>query len=911
MTKTYKVGIDYSARGNLGTQLASYGKSLAQLHKLSEKFRHSLGILDKQSFQGFSKMAAEIGKIGGGLRAIGGLRVSEAKTLREQVRLDGLRAKNAEQLLTLAARTRAANARALKAEDAAVAVMDKNEKARLREKAKLERQGAREKMAAERQAAREAAATAAKEAQGQRQIAAIRASLRRAEHADNARALRELQAHHREQKQIWDLARKAAAERAKPAHRPAGHRGGRDAERAGHYLPSAGNLIYPGMVVGHAMGGTVEAAEELNRAETAFKQMGLSSSENRRAFQAANSLSLRLKGVSKAQALETITDLHSVTKDLDEALHLLEPVSQFVVASRNKMTHGQIQNALKAAELFSKGKNGEEFAHSFMGNLQIFNKAQGATSFRVTGSDFLPMARRAGMARMNLNEDAMYKMTALMLEQGGPQTGTALMSAFQNLLLGRTTKVAYENLKAERLVTGGKEHGSGKTAEWRGFRLKDSELMATDPVTWFQKYMGPLVRKYGQVEGTRRIGQMLTNRTGLNLASTSILQEPNINREVSLGKGAMSIEEAYANTLQSYAGGLDAMNASLIDFKARVGTQVLPDLAAGIRSLGDALGAVNRFFDKNPGAARALGVGGMTAAAGLVTVGGIGAARAMWALPGAMSAMAGGGAAVAGGSAAGGAMSGALGTTIGTYMSTMLANSPIARSVGAGFGKIAASSAGQTMAAFLPKAMAGLGTAALWGSVAVIGFGIGVWIGNGIQKWMEESGWADNFQNWVAKLLRMATGGMTVAEGHDAEVKRLQAENFKSFVNDPTGKRRAGSAPRRGSGRPDKPEPKYSVEPRAAGNTRFAAGGLVPGNGLGDSVAAMLTPGELVLSREVTRYLLQSYGGAGKATGTGGAGDMHFHGDIHLSGVQNMSAFDSALRQRAHQARLSLPRSVR
>ena len=71
---------------------------------------------------------------------------------------------------------------------------------------------------------------------------------------------------------------------------------------------------------------------------------------------------------------------------------------------------------------------------------------------------------------------------------------------------------------------------------------------------------------------------------------------------------------------------------------------------------------------------------------------------------------------------------------------------------------------------------------------------------------------------------------------------------------------------------------------------RFAEGGLVPGSGSGDSVPAMLTPGEMVLPKSLSRTILQAHAQvqsqpAASRGSSGSAGDTntvtaHFHGDI-------------------------------
>jgi hypothetical protein len=65
----------------------------------------------------------------------------------------------------------------------------------------------------------------------------------------------------------------------------------------------------------------------------------------------------------------------------------------------------------------------------------------------------------------------------------------------------------------------------------------------------------------------------------------------------------------------------------------------------------------------------------------------------------------------------------------------------------------------------------------------------------------------------------------------------------------------------------------------------FADGGTVPGSGTGDTVPAMLSPGETVVSRALTEQVAAN-------NGSGGKGDVHHHNN--LTYAPNVSAIDGA-----------------
>jgi hypothetical protein len=77
----------------------------------------------------------------------------------------------------------------------------------------------------------------------------------------------------------------------------------------------------------------------------------------------------------------------------------------------------------------------------------------------------------------------------------------------------------------------------------------------------------------------------------------------------------------------------------------------------------------------------------------------------------------------------------------------------------------------------------------------------------------------------------------------------------------------------------------------------FERGGLVPGNGPGDTVPAMLTPGEAVLPKQMTENLTHA-ARHGNGSGSGNGGGFHYNPTIHIHAI-DANGVDKMLNEHA------------
>jgi hypothetical protein len=426
-------------------------------------------------------------------------------------------------------------------------------------------------------------------------------------------------------------------ERTADEHRALGVRGRlQDTFGGGNLYGTGQSLLSGSMGVLSGFEPAIHAAAHVNDEQTSFRQLGLGQKDNNNAFSSARRISTApgMRGVSEIDALESIKDLHNVTKNLDESIELAPKFSRFMVASKElyHASSSQVMDMAKAAEMGAKGKTPTEFRDSFMHGLELQTKIQSATQGRLKGNDFLNFQKMAGMSRFQLTDEAKIKLAALSVEQGGSRTGQSLMTLDSALLFGSMTPDAAKALSAHHLVMpGGLKVEKGKIKGMKAGGLVDSDLMARDPFAWQEKHFRPIVdaniAKYGKEKGEMRgyieVGSMLSARNSKALSITGLAQGMNIQREIGVTAKANGIDASYSNLMGGYHGANIAQQKSYEKALVRVGEVALPIATSGLNKFAAVLERFTKFSDAHPTATK-VGVWGVGGAAAVGAIGGIG-----------------------------------------------------------------------------------------------------------------------------------------------------------------------------------------------------------------------------------------------------------------------------------------------
>ncbi|WP_047683854.1 MULTISPECIES: hypothetical protein [Xenorhabdus] len=165
-------------------------------------------------------------------------------------------------------------------------------------------------------------------------------------------------------------------------------------------------------------------------------------------------------GNSTSDNLKALKEAHSVLRHYDEAKMVTPELLKLQYATRFLDMHGisdekaqelrdQSQEVLKIAEMRNMINSPEDFKKS----VNLSAQAMAASGGLVLPSDYMAMLKTGNVAAKQMSDEAFYfSMSHIIQQIGSDRTGTSLASAYQNLIMGRTTQGAAEELSALGLL---------------------------------------------------------------------------------------------------------------------------------------------------------------------------------------------------------------------------------------------------------------------------------------------------------------------------------------------------------------------------------------------------------------------------------------------------------------------------
>lgn len=340
---------------------------------------------------------------------------------------------------------------------------------------------------------------------------------------------------------------------------------------------------------------------------------------------------MKAYGVSQVDKAELMRDALSTFADAHHAEMVLPTLAKMKFA--NKAVFGQAQGAdnermfmdlLKVIELRGGLASEEEFRNQ----ADMVQRVITATGGRVQADEWLNVIKRGGLAAKGMESEAFYyTLEPLVQEMGGNTVGTAMMSAYQNLYQGKTTKRTLGNLDRFGLIADRskvKEDKAGQVSFMDPGALKGADIFRKDQFAWLEQVLLPTLKEKGITEKDQvldAIGSIFSNRTASNLMSQMYLQRDQIHKNMRLNKGAAGIDQ-----LDTAAKGLPQgkeleMLAKVHDLEKEIGEKVMPLYARALEWVANAADRVTKFMQENPGVAKAMAVGVGVLAATLLTIG--------------------------------------------------------------------------------------------------------------------------------------------------------------------------------------------------------------------------------------------------------------------------------------------------
>lgn len=318
---------------------------------------------------------------------------------------------------------------------------------------------------------------------------------------------------------------------------------------------------------------------------------------------------MRTYGTSATENLTLVRDALSVFADEHHAEMVAPTLAKMKFA--NEAMYGEeggaenekkFMDMLKVIEL----RGGLASKEAFEKQANIVQKVLTATGGRVGPEEWLNVIKRGGLAAKGLKDEAFYlQMEPLVQEMGGHGVGTALMSAYQNLYQGRTTKRAANNLEKLGLVDPAKlkYDKAGQIAFLDVGAIRNSELFRANQFEWMEKVLLPQLAAKGITEKNQvldTLGSIFSNRTASNLFSQMYLQREQIHKNARLNAGADDIDKLYIKG-QGIAQGKELeARARLNNAYLQAGQTILPAYASAIDLIASALGRVTGWMERHP-----------------------------------------------------------------------------------------------------------------------------------------------------------------------------------------------------------------------------------------------------------------------------------------------------------------------
>ncbi|WP_035820895.1 phage tail tape measure protein [Janthinobacterium sp. RA13] len=325
---------------------------------------------------------------------------------------------------------------------------------------------------------------------------------------------------------------------------------------------------------------------------------------------------MKTYGTSQLDNLQLMRDGMSAFADVHHAEMVAPTLAKMKFA--NHAFFGEAEGAdnerkfmdmLKVIEL----RGGLESKEKFEAQANIVQQVITATGGRVGPNEWLNMIKTGGIAAKGLKDDAFYyQMEPLVQEMSGNRVGTSLMSAYQNLYQGRTTKRSARKLEEFGLI-GDKSKVTPDKAGQIAFldpgALLGSELFRENQFEWMEKVLLPQLAKKGIKDKNQvldAIGSIFSNRTASNLYSQMYLQRAQIHKNEKLNRGAADIGQLDKLGRDSAAGKELEAQSKLANLKLTMGEKILPLYAQGLEMAIAAVQRLNGFMERNPAVAKVM-----------------------------------------------------------------------------------------------------------------------------------------------------------------------------------------------------------------------------------------------------------------------------------------------------------------
>jgi hypothetical protein len=350
-----------------------------------------------------------------------------------------------------------------------------------------------------------------------------------------------------------------------------------------------------------------EASKDYETAFIRFKTLNLGEEVNKQASSFARGS--HTFGVSSKDMLETVRESVGMFGSMPNALKL-SPIIAQLNAANSTLFSGKIgkidEGTARSLMRFNDMRGLTDTPEDFMRGLNLAQRMVTGSGGSLNFQQLEQMAKRGGAAFKGLSDDGIMMLGTLAQEQGGAATGTALMSFYQNLVAGRTTKKTMAALQEAGLVKlGSVSHGTvgGKpynTVQITG--IKDEKMLRENPAQWLMTYGTEAAKAAGAKTDSEIISfmnKLVSNRTGSNMAANFTTQQMQAMRDFRLTKNAMGAEQTVDAWKKGLGGKESEFVAAWTNFKTEFGVLMLPAFSNILSNAGTFMRGVSSFINDN------------------------------------------------------------------------------------------------------------------------------------------------------------------------------------------------------------------------------------------------------------------------------------------------------------------------
>ncbi len=386
-----------------------------------------------------------------------------------------------------------------------------------------------------------------------------------------------------------------------------------------------------GLGVARALHAPINESKEFYSEQQRIAALGLGEKVTEDAV--AYAKGMKTYGTSTRDNLALMRDGLSIFADLHHAEMVAPTLAKMKFANeaifgaeKGHENEKKFMDMLKVIEL----RGGLENEKTFLDQANKIQRVIAATGGRVQGEEWLNVIKTGGVAAKGLTDEALYyQMEPLVQEMGGHRVGTAMMSAYQNVYQGKTTKRAANLLDSLGLIADRsqvKHDKVGQIAQLGVGALKGSDVFRHNQFEWMEQILLPALAAKGITEKQQvldAMGGIFSNRTASGLFAQMYLQRDQIRKNAKLNAGADGIDQLYLKAKDSPSGKEMELAKRKENAYQVLGDKIMPAYTWALEKAAAALTNLTAWMEANPRTARAVAVGLGVIAVAMVTIGGL------------------------------------------------------------------------------------------------------------------------------------------------------------------------------------------------------------------------------------------------------------------------------------------------